>query len=93
MRFQYLPYFWVNFEDPASLARVPETPSLLKLDVPRVDLARPGGIGLDDLQGLLQPDEFVSPDEVFDEAAPSVAAGSTKPEMVTVDIRIERASA
>lgn len=94
VNFQYLPYFWVNFEDPASFARVPEAPSLLKLDVPRIDLARPGGIGLEDLQGLLQPDDYVSPDAVFDEAQSQTAAKSTKGrQTVTVDIRVERASA
>ncbi|EPT02430.1 hypothetical protein FOMPIDRAFT_1022803 [Fomitopsis schrenkii] len=92
VNFQYLPYFWVNFEDPASFARVPETPTLLKLDVPRIDLARPGGIGLDDLQGLLQPEKYVSPEEAFDEAVPMVSAKATKkPQTVTVDIRVERA--
>ena len=91
---QYLPYFWVNFEDPASFARVPETPSLLKLDVPRIDLATPGGIGLEDLRSLLQAEDYVSPDAVYREDNSQPAADSTKSQqMVTVDIRVERASA
>ena len=93
MNSQYMPYFWINFEDPASFARVPETPSLLKLDVPRIDLARPGGIGLEDLQGLLQPDDYVSTDEVFNEVQSQTVDKSTKRgPTVTVDVRVERAS-
>ncbi|KZT72446.1 hypothetical protein DAEQUDRAFT_809298 [Daedalea quercina L-15889] len=89
---QYVPYFWVNFEDTASFERVPETPSLLKIDVPRIDLARLGGIGLDDLHGLLSPQDYVSPEDVQNEAAYQVSTDSNDvPETITIDLRVERA--
>ncbi|KAH9927832.1 uncharacterized protein B0H18DRAFT_1104001 [Fomitopsis serialis] len=66
----YIPYFWINFEDTASLERTPETPHLLKVDTPVVDLARSGGIGLEDLQGLLNPEDYVSPEDDMHEHAP-----------------------
>ncbi|TFY61343.1 hypothetical protein EVJ58_g4562 [Rhodofomes roseus] len=87
---QYVPYFWVNFADPASLALVPETPSLLKIDVPVTDHARPGGIGLDDIQSLLAPEDYVSSEDVAHEAT-TKATSTDERKMVTVDLRIERA--
>lgn len=62
-RTQYAPYFWARFEDQASYERIPNGQTVIRVEVPVVDPARPGGIGLDDLQGVLQPEDWKGPDQ------------------------------
>ncbi len=52
----YQGFFLIEFADDASLDQIPEKGTNVKVEVP-VTRERPGGIGLADLQGLLQPQE------------------------------------
>ncbi|KZT01233.1 uncharacterized protein LAESUDRAFT_763933 [Laetiporus sulphureus 93-53] len=85
----YVPFFWVHFHDLASEERIPWGPAILKVDVPIVDPARPGGVGLDDLDGLLRSQDYVSLHEQIEKLA---AKDKPKdPSRRTIDLRIERA--
>ncbi|TBU40731.1 hypothetical protein BD309DRAFT_966797 [Dichomitus squalens] len=55
---KYLNYFMFEFADDASFDRIPAAGTNIKIEVPVVKAAVPGGIGLADLAGLLEPQEL-----------------------------------
>ncbi|KAI0937759.1 hypothetical protein AcW1_003834 [Taiwanofungus camphoratus] len=88
----YIPYFWVLLHDPWNYERVPNR-TVLKVPVPNVDPSRPGGIGLEDLQGLLYSQDRTrgpmgSAERVLQDSSES-DDGDSKTR--TVDLRIEHA--
>ncbi|KAI0644907.1 hypothetical protein C8Q79DRAFT_927205 [Trametes meyenii] len=57
---RYMDFFLADFVDEESLNRVPEKGTNIRVEVPVIPKGRPGGVGLDDLQGLLQPQDWDS---------------------------------
>ncbi|KAH9949246.1 hypothetical protein B0H21DRAFT_729166 [Amylocystis lapponica] len=88
----YAPFFWVAFRDAESYKRVPATSTMIKVEVPIVDRVRPGGVGLDDLQGLISPQGYTDdiPGDVERLHRDYVPAdGAAAPPTRVVEIRIE----
>ncbi|PIL32788.1 hypothetical protein GSI_04905 [Ganoderma sinense ZZ0214-1] len=54
---KYHSYFMLEFADDAAFDRIPANGTNIKVAVPVVKQDRPGGLGLADLQGLLDPQE------------------------------------
>ncbi|OSC98393.1 hypothetical protein PYCCODRAFT_1375186 [Trametes coccinea BRFM310] len=54
----YANFFIAEFADPDAIDRVPTKGTHIKVEVPVVPKHRPGGVGLDQLQGLLQAEDF-----------------------------------
>ncbi|CCM02980.1 uncharacterized protein FIBRA_05095 [Fibroporia radiculosa] len=86
----FIPFFWVNFHDSAALARLPRQPTVLKVKVPVADRERPGGVGLDDLQDLLHPQDYRLEDGPF--AQPPENQSNDPPNTREVDLRVEISS-
>ncbi|PCH35734.1 hypothetical protein WOLCODRAFT_140051 [Wolfiporia cocos MD-104 SS10] len=82
----YRPWFYIRFYDKESFDRIPAKPSVLEVQVPVLDKTRPGGLGLDDLQGLLRGREQGEEDNTSSDAEGSTSA----PKMRTTELRIER---
>ncbi|KAI9068612.1 hypothetical protein FKP32DRAFT_1587529 [Trametes sanguinea] len=59
-------FFLAEFADPDAIDRVPVKGTHVKVEVPVVPKHRPGGVGLDQLQGLLQAEDF-DPELVTDD--------------------------
>ncbi|KAI0667090.1 hypothetical protein C8Q78DRAFT_1056450 [Trametes maxima] len=55
---RYTDFFLADFVDEESLNRIPEKGTNIRVEVPVIPKGRPGGIGLDDLQGLLQSQDW-----------------------------------
>lgn len=81
----------MHFHDLASEERIPWGPAILKVDVPIIDTARPGGVGLDDLDGLLRSQDYVSLQDQIERLA--AKDKPMDPSRRTIDVRIERAGA
>ncbi|KAM5545042.1 hypothetical protein V8D89_001153 [Ganoderma adspersum] len=73
---KYHSYFMLEFADDAAFERIPANGTNIKVAVPVVKKDLPGGLGLGDLQGLLEPQER-DPDLATDapEGAPGSAPG------------------
>ncbi|CDO72629.1 hypothetical protein BN946_scf184985.g48 [Trametes cinnabarina] len=54
----YAHFFIAEFKYPDAIERVPENGTHIKVEVPLVPRHRPGGVGLDELQGLLEADDW-----------------------------------
>ncbi|KAH9888451.1 hypothetical protein C8Q73DRAFT_710214 [Cubamyces lactineus] len=54
----YLGYFIAEFAEEEAYRRVPENGTHIKVQVPVSSRDRPGGVGLDELQGLLQAEQW-----------------------------------
>ncbi len=74
---------------------MPTEPSILQVKVPVIDKTQPGGIGLNDLQGLLDPADKI--EDAYSEY--QTVASRMKPENSNddgstrvIDVRIERTS-
>ncbi|RDB25360.1 hypothetical protein Hypma_007614 [Hypsizygus marmoreus] len=48
----------VSFRDPETLKRIPETKETLSIVLPSIDLNSPGGVGLDELESVLESQEY-----------------------------------
>jgi hypothetical protein len=49
----------ITFRDPESIHRISGAPDVLRVPAPPIVQDRPGGIGLDELEGLLERQEYV----------------------------------
>ncbi|KAI0657689.1 hypothetical protein C8Q70DRAFT_1000129 [Cubamyces menziesii] len=91
---QYLDFFIAEFAEEESFKRVPEKGTHIKVEVPVSRRDRPGGVGLDELQGLLLAAEF-DPDHV-DFASPQAINPFSTPGALaqrptrTVEIVVQR---
>ena len=95
----YQPYFFASFESEDSLEMVPLGRQTIQLEIPIFERTPPGGIGLQDLQGLLRAEnrlegELIPEASVVARMAAETASKSDaveeKPTTRTIDVWIER---
>ncbi|EKM53604.1 uncharacterized protein PHACADRAFT_260044 [Phanerochaete carnosa HHB-10118-sp] len=95
----YQPYFFAEFESGESLEMLPLGRQTIQLEIPIYDRTPSGGIGLQDLRGLLRPEnrlegELVPEASVITRMAAETASKSDaveeKPTTRVVDVWIER---
>jgi len=81
----------VAFRDPQSAHNIPAGFDVLKVPAPRIAFDRPGGIGLDDLEGLLKPQERAQEVGIpaFDNVMENVLE-SERDEKKVMECRIQR---
>ncbi|OBZ65078.1 hypothetical protein A0H81_14922 [Grifola frondosa] len=88
----YMSHFWATFRDQESMNRVPTQSSILQAEVPIANPDRPGGVGLDELQDVLQAEDWEGPEqqEVWKGVVPQ-PEGSEAAEKTTrtVELRVE----
>ncbi|EIW53970.1 uncharacterized protein TRAVEDRAFT_66650 [Trametes versicolor FP-101664 SS1] len=95
---KYTGYFIADLEDSEAYQRVPEKGTSVKVEVPVSKRDRPGGIGLDDLQELLQAQEWdaqATGDGIYSTPIRPVSGpeGETPRETRVVELIVQRSTA
>ena len=91
---KYHTYFMVEFNDPESFDRVPEKGTNVKVEIPVVNRNMSGGIGLAELDGLLEStdyDWYEGSDGLYGSPISVVERSEDKPTRV-VELIVQRSS-
>jgi len=85
----YHPFIWAELKDPSNFKGT----AVIQVPIPERDRHRPGGIGLDDLQGLLESPDPSEQEEVWRSVTEQMVAESQRTGVAKVfDVRIERSA-
>ncbi|GJJ10470.1 hypothetical protein Clacol_004696 [Clathrus columnatus] len=88
----YAPYFIATFAWEEDAEAIPRGGTVIQVPTPKVNEFRPGGVGLDDLEPYLDPNNENSNHRLKDEHSEAGSSNPNNSEVKLMDVKLERSN-